>query len=122
MTNDLIEVLRGMGDYGYAYGNEAADALEAKDEQIAKLEYELKTTKHNHNEWLKTLDVKIVDKQTAIIAELIEALTPFAMAADDIEDNHVSGNIWESPAAINISVDDLMKAKEIVRKYNDGLL
>ena len=29
MTNEeLIEVLRGMGSYGYAYCNEAADAIE----------------------------------------------------------------------------------------------
>ena len=62
------------------------------------------------------------DEKDKLISELIEALTPFAMAADDIDDNHISGNIWESPAAINIEVDDLMKAKEIVRKYNDRLL
>jgi hypothetical protein len=30
-----------------------------------------------------------------IIVELVEALTPFAMAADDIDDNACSGNIWE---------------------------
>ena len=33
-----------------------------------------------------------------------------------------SDSTSQSPAAINIDVGDLIKAKEIVRKYNDRLL
>jgi hypothetical protein len=55
----------------------------------------------------------------ARIAELKAALKPFADAADDLEDEHIGGNIWESPAAMDITAGDLRAARAAMEKKND---
>lgn len=49
--------------------------------------------------------------------ELREALKPFVLACDDCEgDDHPSASIWEHPAAMNICINDLRRAREALAK------
>jgi len=48
------------------------------------------------------------------IAVLESAIKPFADAADDLEDDHIGGNIWESPAALDITAGDLRNCQRLL--------
>lgn len=48
--------------------------------------------------------------------ELLEALKPFADAAEDLDDGE-TGHIWERPAAMSIDASDLRRAYELYAKH-----
>lgn len=48
--------------------------------------------------------------------ELLEALKPFADAAEDLDEAE-TGHIWERPAAMNIDASDLRRAYELYSKH-----
>lgn len=63
---------------------------------------------------------KIVQLKAGL-TEAIEALRPFADAAFGLNDTECSSyDIWEHSTAMNITVGDLRRAKEIVEKHKGG--
>lgn len=51
--------------------------------------------------------------------ELVDALRPFANAADDLDDETKDeSEIWEMPAAMSITAGALRKARDVVSEYD----
>jgi len=61
----------------------------------------------------KTRAEELATEAADRIAALEDALRPFATAADDLDDNH-SGHIWEAPAAMNLTAEDLRAAARLL--------
>lgn len=60
----------------------------------------------------------VVCAQAAEIVRLRAALKPFADAVEDLDDNHTDdGDLWESPAAMNITAGDLRCARAVLEKW-----
>jgi len=90
---------------------EAAAALAAKD---AEIEHQ-KRIVEGANTSIGTL-TRLLDERIAEIAALrarltvaITALRPFAYASEDLDDDE-RGELWEHPAAMSITCEDLRKA------------
>lgn len=62
-----------------------------------------------------------LDKRDVAIANLRMMLDPFAKAADDLADETKNrSEIWELPAAMNITAGDLRRAREIVHNNTEA--
>lgn len=55
------------------------------------------------------------------IDEMREVLASFAVAADDLDENHhEKADIWEAPAALNITAGDLRRAAALHQKLTEA--
>ena len=120
MTDDLIERLRAKADWREA-------GLQRDKEHHRRSRTAFDEAKERQHALVP--DISLADLQDALariatqqeaIDELVAALTPFATAAEDIDERtRGDSNMWEHPASMNVYASDFRDAAALLSKHGE---